>query len=117
MFLQRLRPFIVIAFFAAFSFWWFEMHNSIDESALYPHEDYVKDASTIYFDLGNMLEKVHDYDGAIKAYTTAVTINPQFSKALSCLGMAYEHVGDMVNAHKTHAQAMRLDPNFSKTCT
>jgi tetratricopeptide (TPR) repeat protein len=49
-------------------------------------------------------------DKAIKAYSRAITLDPQFKEGWTNLAQVYRDCGDALNAEKFFAQAIALDP-------
>lgn len=64
-------------------------------------------------DRGEQLRKKRDFDGAIKEFTEAIKIDPNFSWPYNNRGLAYTANGDFDKALNDYAEALRIDPNYT----
>jgi len=64
----------------------------------------------LHYRLGLLLRYQGDLPGAIDAYLASVSINPQYLKAMTKLGLAQREVGRLEEASTTLRRALSLDP-------
>jgi tetratricopeptide (TPR) repeat protein len=67
----------------------------------------------IQFDLGYVLSKQKDYEGAIRFYTAAVAIRPNSVAAHNNLGNALQSQKKPDEAIRHYRKAIEIDPNFA----
>lgn len=64
-------------------------------------------------DQGEELRKKGDFDGAIKAYTESIQLDPNFPWPFNNRGLARAAKGQYQEALQDYAEAIRLDPNYA----
>src|ERR1700677_4509809 len=69
-----------------------------------------KRLSVSAFNSGNAKESSGDYDGAIAAYSRAIALEPQNSRAWNNRGIAKQDKGDLDGAIADYGQALLLNP-------
>jgi len=78
------------------------------EKAVEIPNDYKEHLDIIYAFLGNLYYYFHDYDRSLKAYETAVELNPTDSNNLFSLASAYSDVGFQNNSKELSEKAFAL---------
>jgi len=62
--------------------------------------------------LGIVLSDLGDYEGAIKAFTQAMELNPRLAEAPKCLGDTYKHMNRWKDAIKMYKKALSIRPEY-----
>lgn len=65
-----------------------------------------------YTNLGNVYNKLHDYEKASKLHEKSIELEPNGSNAYSNLGTSYKYLGLSNKAISSYKKAIELDPNF-----
>jgi tetratricopeptide (TPR) repeat protein len=76
-----------------------------------PQPGGVRQNAVTYFRQGMNLLNQRDYDGAIKAFTKALEIDPEFAGAYIWRGVARWFNRDLESALADYGQAIKIDPN------
>jgi Tfp pilus assembly protein PilF len=71
---------------------------------LYPNRELA------YANLGDMLYKAGDYEGAIQELRRAVAIEKKYQRAHYTLGLCYQALGRMDDARDSFEEVVRIDP-------
>ena len=66
-----------------------------------------------YYDRGITYSEKGDYGNAIKDYTKAIELQPDYASAYYNRGVAYGQKGDYGNAIKDYTKAIELQPNYA----
>jgi tetratricopeptide (TPR) repeat protein len=69
------------------------------------------DLALTFFEEGQSRMSGQDWDAAIESFTVAIRLDPQFSRAYSNRGSAYDEKGEYDKAIADYTQAIRIDPN------
>lgn len=64
-----------------------------------------------YFELGNLASDQNNHEDAIKYYSYAIQLNPQFFRAYINIGDSYNKIGDNKNAIKNYTYALQINPH------
>ena len=67
-----------------------------------------------YYNLGDVYFTKEKHDLAIKEYSNAIEVKPDFAEAYHSRGNAYRHQNDYKNALEDYDAAIRLKPDFSR---
>ena len=75
-----------------------------------PQTTYAQDAQE-YFRRGNTHFNNNDFDSAIKEYTEAIRLNPNYAEAYYNRGIIYGQLDDYARAISDFNEVIRLEPN------
>ncbi len=66
-----------------------------------------------FMNLGGILRKTKDYEGAIAAYQKAIELNPNYTFAYNSLGSVLNDMGRHKKAIAAYQKAIELNPNYT----
>lgn len=71
-----------------------------------------------HYNLGYInLVYINDFEAAIRYFTQAVALDPEYTDAYFNRGYSYELMGDYVNARKDYQKALEIVPNYERSIT
>ena len=65
-----------------------------------------------YYNLGNALQALRQFDDAVVSYHRSLTINPEYAKAHNNLGTALQDLGQLDEAAASFRRALAVKPEF-----
>ena len=87
-----------------------------DSSSIYMKNlNKIQTLGCFFNNLGNSYDKIGDIDTALKAYKTAVEINPTLSESRVNVGNIYLRKGRVTDAIKEYQAALRINPKDATT--
>jgi len=87
-----------------------------DSSSIYlKNLNKIQTLGCFFNNLGNSYDKIGDIDTALKAYKTAVEINPTLSESRVNVGNIYLRKGRVADAIKEYKAALRINPKDATT--
>ena len=87
-----------------------------DSSSIYlKNLNKIQTLGCFFNNLGNSYDKIGDIDSALKAYKTAVEINPTLSESRVNVGNIYLKKGRVADAIKEYQAALRINPKDATT--
>jgi tetratricopeptide (TPR) repeat protein len=87
-----------------------------DSSSIYlKNLNKIQTLGCFFNNLGNSYDKIGDIDTALKAYKTAVEINPTLSESRVNVGNIYLRKGRITDAIKEYQAALRINPKDATT--
>src|ERR1019366_6173522 len=72
-----------------------------------------QDQATVALKNGNDAFNKGDFDGAISDFDQAIALNPRYSEAYYCRGIAKEGKSDLDGAIADYSQAVALNPRYA----
>jgi serine/threonine protein kinase/tetratricopeptide (TPR) repeat protein len=70
-----------------------------------------------WFERGNTRFGRGDFEGAIKGYSEAIRLKPDYALAFNCQGSARFGIGDFEGAIEDYSEAIRLKPDYAVALT
>jgi protein O-mannosyl-transferase len=113
---KQLGGILLLAVAITFSVWTYQ-RNMVWGNDLILWEDCVKkspDKPRQHYNLGVVLARSGDLDGAIEQYRTALKLRPDHTAVYYNLGNAYARKGDAEDALHNYRRALQLDPDLFK---
>jgi len=87
-----------------------------DNSSIYlKNLNKIQTLGCFFNNLGNSYDKIGDIDSALRAYKTAVEINPTLSESRVNVGNIYLRKGRVTDAIKEYLAALRINPKDATT--
>jgi hypothetical protein len=86
----KLKLATIVGSCIVFSLWWFGVNNQSIDERVYPKEEYFEDLCRVYYDLGQSAQRRHDLNAAIRHYTTALHLKPNFVAAHRKLALCHQ---------------------------
>lgn len=94
---------------------WLQARHWRDSRALFEHALAVThDNYFVHNNLGNLLAREGDLEGAAAQFEQALSIRPDFTEAMNNLGSVAARAGDHDRARSLYEQAIALRPDYAK---
>lgn len=74
---------------------------------------YNENYAVAYYNLGRNYRECNQYKNAIYYYEKAVSVDPEYKRALAAWGFALNKIGDSVEAAEKYEAAVRIEPSFT----